>query len=411
MTNTVPEIRGRGPGNSLRMAFISSVVSLMAAFAAAGAAIPLFNLYRAEDGFTNADISMAIVSYSAATLATLLVLGRLSSYLGRRPTSIAGLVLLLGGCLLLLGVHDVGVLILSRLLMGFGAGLASSSLSAYIIDTAPAQPPWLAPVASSQTVMLGLAVGTVSSGALVQFAPWPRQLIFLVVITLLLISVALLAFSPETVNRTAGVWRSLAPRVQVPKRVRSLVPVAAAVLLATWAAGAFYQAFVPALVENQLHTHSPLIVGVVFAAYMGASVLGAPLNARLTAATAQRTSMVAFFAGMAGIVGAIATGSLMLFVASTLVSGASQGVAISATTRSLLYGSNAADRAPTFSVIYLLSYSGATIPALIAGQLSEHISLPQIAIGYSALAFAGAAFTLFTAPTSDIKPDMEHPVQ
>lgn len=411
MTNTVPEIRGRGPSNNLRMAFVSSVVSLMAAFAAAGSAIPLFNLYRAQDGFTNADISMAIVSYSAATLTTLLVLGRLSSYLGRRPTSIAGLVLLLVGCLLLLDVHAVGILVLSRLLMGVGAGLASSSLSAYIIDTAPTQPPWLTPVASSQTVMLGLAVGTVTSGALVQFAPWPRQLIFLVVITLLLISVALLAFSPETVYRRPGAWQSLAPRVQVPTRIRSLVPVAAAVLLATWAAGAFYQAFVPALVENQLHTNSPLIVGVVFAAYMGSSVLGAPLNARFTAATAQRTSMIAFFAGMAGLVGAIATGSLMLFVVSTLVSGASQGVAISATTRSLLYGSHAADRAPTFSVIYLLSYSGATIPALIAGQLSEGMSLPQIAIGYSALAFAGATFTLFAARTSDVKLDPQHPLQ
>jgi hypothetical protein len=30
-----------------------------------------------------------------------------------------------------------------------------------------------------------------------------------------------------------------------------------------------------------------------------------------------------------------------------------------------------ADRAAIFSVIYLLSYSGATIPALIAGQLFD----------------------------------------
>ncbi|MET8311424.1 hypothetical protein [Micromonospora sp. NPDC005173] len=150
--------------------------------------------------------------------------------------------------------------------MGLGAGLASSSLTAYIVDAAPARPAWLASVASSQTVMLGLAVGAIASGALVQFGPWPRDLVFLVVIGLLLLSVGLIAVSPETVTRMPGAWRSLRPRVYVPARVRHLLPVASAVFLATWAAGAFYQAFVPALVEDQLHTSSPLLVGLVFAA-------------------------------------------------------------------------------------------------------------------------------------------------
>ncbi|WP_307610287.1 MFS transporter [Pseudarthrobacter sp. W1I19] len=390
------------------MAFISSVISLVAGFAAVGSTIPLFNLYRAQDGFTNADISMAVVSYSAATLITLLVLGRVSGHLGRRPTSIAGMILLLLACLLLLEVHDVGVLIFCRVLMGFGAGLASSSLSAYIIDTAPGHPAWLASVASSQTIMLGLAVGTVVSGALVQFGPWPRQLIFIVVIALLLVSVALIAISPETVNRRPGAWRSLRPRVHVPARVGGQLPSAAAILLATWAAGAFYQAFVPALVEDQLHTSSALIVGVVFAAYMGSSVLGAPLNSRFSAATAQRIGMVSFFVGMIGVVAAIATGTLMLFIAATLVAGASQGVAISATTRNLLHGSNLADRAPTFSVIYLLSYSGATIPALVAGHLSDSFSIPQIALGYSAFAFVATVLALVVARNPNFGHEREH---
>ncbi|WP_231930723.1 MFS transporter [Micromonospora coriariae] len=386
-----------GRGRTLRLTFISAVVSLVAAFAAVGSTIPLFNIYRAEDGFTNAGISMTVVAYSAATLTTLLVLGRLSNHLGRQPISIASLVLLLLGCVLLLNVHDIGILITGRLLMGLGAGLASSSLTAYIVDAAPARPAWLASVASSQTVMLGLAVGAIASGALVQFGPWPRDLIFLVVIGLLLLSVGLIAVSPETVTRMPGAWRSLRPRVYVPPRVRHLLPVATAVFLATWAAGAFYQAFVPALVEDQLHTNSPLIVGLVFAAYMGPSVLGAPLGGRFTTTAAQRLGMIAFLAGMIGIITAIATGTLALFIAATIVAGAAQGIAISATTRGLLHGSTLADRAPIFSVIYLLCYSGATIPALIAGQLSHTFSLPQIALGYGALALIATLFTAIAA--------------
>jgi MFS family permease len=410
MQNVAPAINQARRVRTLRLAFLSAVVSLVAAFAAVGSTIPLFNIYRAEEGFTNAGISMTVVAYSAATLTTLLVLGRLSNHLGRRPTSIASLGLFLLGCLLLLSVHDIGILIAGRLLMGLGAGLASSSLTSYIVDAAPTRPAWLASVASSQTVMLGLAVGAIASGALVQFGPWPRDLIYLVVIGLLLVSVALIAVSPETATPTPGAWRSLRPSVRVPAPVRHLLPVAAAVFLSTWATGAFYQAFVPALVEDQLRTRSSLVLGLVFAAYMAPSALGAPLGGRFTPAAAQRLGMIAFLAGMIGIITAIATGTLALFIAATIVAGASQGIAISATTRGLLHGSTLADRPPIFSAIYLLSYSGATIPALIAGQLSNTFSLPQIALGYGALALIATLFTVIAArnPHTDATGNSQH---
>jgi hypothetical protein len=100
---------------------------------AAAAPIPLYNIYRAEDGFANAGISMAIVAYAVGTIAALLVLGRLSNHLGRRLTAIASLGLLLQGCLRFLNVHDIGTLLAGRLLVGVGTGLASSSLTSYIV--------------------------------------------------------------------------------------------------------------------------------------------------------------------------------------------------------------------------------------------------------------------------------------
>ncbi|TCC44801.1 MFS transporter [Kribbella pittospori] len=397
MHNVAPVINLARRRRTLRLAFLSAVISLMAAFAANAAPVPLYNTYRAEDGFTNAGVSLAVVAYSVGTIAALLVLGRVSNHLGRRRTAIASLGLLLLGCLLLLNVHTIGTLLTGRLLMGVGAGLASSSLTSYIVDAAPSRPAWLASVASSQTPMLGLTVGAIASGALVQFGPWPRELIYLVAVGLLLVSAALIAISPETATPTPGAWRSLRPSVRVPARVRHLLPVAAAVLLSTWATGAFYQAFVPALVDDQLHTHSPLVLGLVFAAYMAPSVLGAPLGGRFTPAAAQRIGMIAFLAGMIGIVTAIASGTLVLFITATIVAGASQGIAISATTRGLLHGSILADRAPVFTAIYLLSYSGAAFPSLISGLLSNGFSLPQITLGYGALALVATVFTVITA--------------
>jgi MFS family permease len=131
-----------------RLAFLSAVVSLVVSFAAATALIPLYNVYRAEDGFTNFGISMAIVTYSVGTMVGLLVLGRLSNHLGRRLTAIASLGLLLLSCLLLLNVHNICILLAGRVLTGVGTGLASSTLSSYIIDAAPTRPGRLAIIAT-----------------------------------------------------------------------------------------------------------------------------------------------------------------------------------------------------------------------------------------------------------------------
>lgn len=145
MQNVAPMINQAHRGGTLRLAFLSSVVSLVASFAVAAAPIPLYNVYRAEDGFTNAGISMAVVAYAIGTIAALLVLGRLSNHLGRRLTAITSLSLLLLACLLLLNVHDIHTLLGGRLLMGVGTGLASSSLTSYIVDAAPSRPEWLGP--------------------------------------------------------------------------------------------------------------------------------------------------------------------------------------------------------------------------------------------------------------------------
>src|SRR3954454_23622541 len=100
MQNMAPLMNQAHRGGTLRLAFLSAVFSLVVSFAAAAAPIPLYNIYRAEDGFTNAGISMAVVAYAIGTIAALLALGRLSNHLGRRFTAIISLSLVLLGCVL-----------------------------------------------------------------------------------------------------------------------------------------------------------------------------------------------------------------------------------------------------------------------------------------------------------------------
>jgi hypothetical protein len=65
--------------------------------------------------------------------------------------------------------------------------------------------------------------------------------------------------------------------------------------------------------------------------------------------------------------------------------------------RALLARANPAERAGVLSAIYLISYGGAAIPGLIAGQLSRTLSLFDIALGYGGLAAVACVITLVTA--------------
>lgn len=304
--------------DALRRTFVVASASLVAVFAASAAPVPVFNVYRAENGLTTADLSLSVVAYFAGTIIALLCLGRLAHHLGRRPVGLATLLTMIAGSLVLLDVTGLGALVAGRFLMGIGAGLASSALTSYIADSAPDRPAWVAGVVTSQAPMLGLTIGSVISGALVQYVPGARVWVYVAMAALLALCLLLMLGCRETGEPTPGVWRSLRPRVSVPARARSLLPVALSVFTATWALGAFYQSFVPTIARDQLHSDNALVVSLLFAAYMAPSVAGAPLVGRLLPATAQRLGMVVFVVGVTGTV-TIAFGYGVLALVATAI--------------------------------------------------------------------------------------------
>jgi MFS family permease len=380
-----------------RVAFIGAVGSLVAVFAASASPIPLYEVYRRSDGLTHADLALTAVAYFVAVMATLLVLGRLSNHLGRRPVALAALAVAAAGTLVLTEVHSAAPLIAGRVLQGIGCGLASSAIAAFIVDGAPASPAWLASAVTTGAPMVGLTVGALGSGALAEYGPAPRTLVYLIAVGLLAGCAALITVSRETVARALGAAASLRPQVRMPRAARRLLPAAAATFLATWALGGFYQAFGPSVVADQLGTTNTLIVAAVFASLMAPSALGAPLAGRGTPAAAQRVGMVAFLVGVAVILLSLRLGIVASFLVASAVAGAAQGTTFAASMRALLGGAGPADRAGILSAIYLISYSGAAVPGLIAGQLSRSVGLFDIALGYGALAAIACVVTLVAA--------------
>ena len=386
-----------GRAQSSRFGFAVSACAMVAVFAASASPIPLYDIYRRAEGLPKSDLALTAVVYFVAVMSALLTLGRLSNHLGRRPVSIAALLITAAGTLVLTSVHSAWPLVGGRALQGIGCGLAASALAAYIVDSAPVAPVWLGSAATTGAPMVGLTLGALGSGALAQYGPAPRTLIYLLCAATLVLCALLLAAGRETVSRTPGAVASLRPQVRIPRRARRLLPAAAATFVATWALGGFYQAFGPTVTADQLGTRNPLVAAIVFASLMAPSAIGAPFAGRTTPARAQRLGMAAFLGGVILILISLRLGVVESFLAGSLLAGAAQGTTFAASMRALLAEGSAADRAGILAAIYLLSYSGAAIPGFVAGQLAASVSLYDIGLGYGVLAALGFAITFLTA--------------
>ncbi len=230
-------LRTRNGRLSGPLGFAVGSCALVLVFAAAGAPIPLYNTYRVVDGLDHDAFETAAVGYFVAAAIALLALSRLSDHLGRRPVCMAALGCAAAGSLLLTQVHGIAPLLAGRILQGLACGMASSSLGAYVVDTAPSRPRWLAAAITGSAPMVGVPLGALLSGALIEYGPAPRTLAFEVIAACLVLGAALIAFSPETVPRRAGALASLRPRLRVPPGSARLLVAAGAAFTATWSLG------------------------------------------------------------------------------------------------------------------------------------------------------------------------------
>jgi MFS family permease len=378
-TAAVPRVAGRNIG------FAAATASLVAVFAASGSPIPLYERYRTSDHLTTFDLSIATVSYFLAVMFALLVCGRLSNHLGRRPIGLAAVALAAAGCLSLLDMDSLGVLIAGRILHGLACGLGSSALATYIVDLAPPRPHWLASTAPAAAPLVGLTIGALGSGALAEHGPAPEQSAYLTISVALILCAVLLLLGPEPVHPRPGAWSSLRPRVAIPVAARPLLPAATAVFCATWALGGFYQAFSPTIAAQNLGTRDTLVAGAVFASFMLPYAFGGPLVQRLSTRDAQRAGIFVFAVAAGGVVIGLHVGTIAAVIVCGIVAGAAQGAAFTGSLRGLLDRTAPMERAGLMSTVYLISYGGAAAPSLVAGRLSSVLPLDQIALGYAGL--------------------------
>src|SRR6201986_2442191 len=101
---------------------------------ASSAPSPLYGVYQQKWQFSATTLTAIFAVYALALIVTLLVVGPLSDYVGRRPVIVAALVVEIGAVSMFLAASGVGWLYGARILQGCAVGAATSALSAALID-------------------------------------------------------------------------------------------------------------------------------------------------------------------------------------------------------------------------------------------------------------------------------------
>lgn len=381
--------RRLGPDAALWLA----VSVLMVFLAASSAPSPLYAIYREMWGFSAFSLTVIFSSYAFALLAALLCFGALSDHVGRRNVVIAALALEFVSVLAFWQAESVAWLVAARVLQGMATGMATSALSALLVDLHPVR----GPLMNSVAPMVGMAIGALGTSVLVQYLPSPTHLVFELLLGVIALQCAAAFWLPETVARRPGAWRSLVPSMHVPQAARAPLLRILPLSTAGWALGGFYLSLGPSLGKLVTHSTSPLVGGLLITALVlpGAMAIGA-VRQRPPRGVLQG-SAVALAGGLAITLAGVAGHSPAAFFGGTLVAGLGFGAGFNASVRCLVPMASAQDRAGLMASFFVLSYLAFSLPAIAAGLLTGLYGLQATALGYGALLIALATVSAFSA--------------
>ncbi len=373
------------PGRMSRRAALWLNASILVAYLAASTApSPLYALYREAWGFSALTLTVVFSTYAFTLLGALLFFGGLSDHRGRREVILVSLALEIASILVFRHAGSVAWLVAARAVQGMATGIATSALSAGMLDVDRERGALL----NSVSPMLGMGLGALGAGAIAQFAPAPMRLVYDVLLAILAAQAVAAFFLPETVDRRPGALASMKPRLAVPARARATLWQVLPVNTAAWALGGFYASLGPSLARIVTGLHSALLGGAVVAALVlsgAVSVLAVrtrPARGVLMGGTA------ALVAGVCVTLAGTQGHSTALFFAGSIVAGLGFGAAFNGTLRSLVPLAEAHERAALMATFFVLSYLAFSVPAIAAGLFVGHVGLQAASVGYGVLLVA-----------------------
>ena len=349
---------------------------------------PLYRLYQTKLGFSSGVLTLLFAVYVFTLLPLLLVVGRISDRIGRRPPLLAGFAVAAGASVLFAVGDGLASLFVARILQGVATGLIAATATAALVELQPAGDPGKAAYLASAANVAGAAIGPAFAGVLAQYAPWPVVLPYLAYLVLMLPVVGLAAM-PETIAARQPFVLELR-RPEVPRAIRREFWLAAAVAFTVWAATALYLTLAPSYVANLLGVGNLAAGGGVVCLMLGASAVAQTVLRRLPPRVGMAAGLGALIPGLGGVVLAAPLHSPLLLFAATLVVGLGQGMAYMGSLTLLNGIAPKQRRGDVTAAFYVVTYVGVACPVIGVGFGAQVVGLFAAVAVFAALVGATA---------------------
>jgi MFS family permease len=369
------------------VSFVIAAAAGAATLTAASAPSPLYPVYQHLWGFSAFTLTIIFAVYVAALLAALLTVGSLSDRIGRRPVASGALVILALGMVLFAIAGDSSGLMAARIVQGFAVGAATGTITAMILDSGPT--PRFGSIVSSAVPSLGIAIGAVLAGALVEFAPLPRQLVFWMLTVVYVVLAALVWLIPERARPEStsreSLWRSLLPSAGLPQATRPVFFALVPSIVATWALAGLYLSLGSSVIGTVLNVHSHFVVGIVLGVFFVAGMSGTVVSAVLPPQLREGFGYGTLTLGVVVTIAAMLISALPIYVVGSGIAGLGFGAAFRFAVHTLGEASPEDQRGQVFATMYIVSYVAFSVPALVGGLAVGLLGLEPTVVAYAAL--------------------------
>ena len=362
-----------------------------------------YPLYAARWHLTPTVTTGMFAVYPVAVVLTLLLFGNLSDRIGRRAAILAGVASSLLGVGLFAVAPGVGWLYAGRAFMGIGVGLSASPGTAALVEfSAPGQQARANVVATTATAF-GLGMAALLGGALIQYAPWPLRLNFVVLFGMLALVLAFAWFLP----RPTALERAAAPRWQpgklgVPRAIARVFATAATAVTAGYVLGALMLSLGSQIARDLIGSNNALVNGAVLALFALTTGATALVARRLPGKLAVQLGGLTAAVALALLLLAAERHGMLTFLVAAALSGAGYSLLFLGGLTLINAHAPAHHRAGTLSAIYLIGYLLMGATALMLGAVATHhglrLALEIGAPGIAALALAAAALASPAVP-------------
>ena len=366
----VGERRALSPGVAYALA--AAVIGL--ALFASGTPSPLYGTYQELWGFSPLVLTLVYATYAFGVLASLVLAGRVSDEVGRRPVLLLALGALMVTTGLFMVADSVVWLFAARGLQGVATGLALGAASAALLDLHPRRDPTGVGLTNGVVSAGGLGLGVLVSAAIIELLPAPRVLPYVLLLLLFAVAFAAALRMPEPVERRTRL-RLTPQRPRVPVAVRRPFLLAGLGVISSWSIGGIFLALGPQLSAGIFHTSDHFVTGISVFVLAGAGSAAQLAFGRSAPWAGAAAGSVALASGMLVMVASVAMDSAALFITGAVIGGAGFGVAFLGGLRTLTAVIPAEHRASVMSAFYVVAYSSLSVPAILAGLLVTPVGL------------------------------------